>query len=147
MKLGILSERIQPGRPEQNGRHERMHRTLAEQTARPPEANRRRQQKAFDRFRSEYNQERPHEALGQRPPAALYTASPRVYPAPAPEPRYDSAVLCAMSFRMNSSSGKVILFFSARCWPESASVWSRLTTATGASASATFPLRGSTAWN
>lgn len=52
MKLGIVPERIQPGHPEQNGRHERMHRTLAEETARPAEANRRRQQEAFDRFRS-----------------------------------------------------------------------------------------------
>lgn len=92
MKLGIVPERIQPGHPEQNGRHERMHRTLAEETARPPEANRRRQQEAFDRFRRTYNQERPHEALGQRPPAALYTASPRAYPARVPEPEYDCGV-------------------------------------------------------
>lgn len=92
MKLGIVPERIRPGHPEQNGRHERMHRTLAEETARPPQANRRRQQEAFDRFRQEYNEERPHEALGQRPPAALYSASPRAYPARVPEPEYDSGI-------------------------------------------------------
>jgi len=93
MKLGIVPERIQPGHPEQNGRHERMHRTLQAETASPPEANRRRQQTAFDRFRREYNQERPHEALGQRPPAALYAASPRRYPDRLPQPEYDSDLL------------------------------------------------------
>jgi transposase InsO family protein len=92
MKLGIVPERIQPGHPEQNGRHERMHRTLAQETARPPAANRRQQQESFDRFRQEYNQERPHEALGQKPPAAVYTASPRAYPSRVPEPEYDSGV-------------------------------------------------------
>jgi transposase InsO family protein len=92
MKLGIVPERIRAGHPEQNGRHERMHRTLAEETARPPEANRRRQQEAFDRFRRTYNQDRPHEALGQKPPAALYTASPRAYPARLPQPDYDSGM-------------------------------------------------------
>ena len=92
MRLGIVPERIQPGHPEQNGRHERMHRTLAQETARPAQANRRRQQEAFDRFRTEYNQERPHEALGQRPPAAVYAASPRAYPARLPEPEYNSGV-------------------------------------------------------
>lgn len=92
MKLGIVPERIQPGHPEQNGRHERMHRTLQAETASPPEANRRRQQSAFDRFRHVYNGERPHEALGQRPPAAFYAASPRRYPDRIPEPEYDSGL-------------------------------------------------------
>ena len=93
MKLGIVPERIQPGHPEQNGRHERMHRTLEAETASPPAANRRRQQGAFDYFRREYNQERPHEALGQRPPAAFYWASPRSYPDRIPEPEYDSGLV------------------------------------------------------
>ncbi len=93
MKLGIVPERIQPGHPEQNGRHERMHRTLKEETATPAQANRRRQQEAFDRFRHTYNKERPHEALGQKPPASLYTSSPRTYPARLPQPEYDSGVL------------------------------------------------------
>jgi putative transposase len=93
MKLGIVPERIQAGHPEQNGRHERMHRTLGAETAAPPEANRRRQQEAFDRFRHTYNEERPHQALGQKPPASLYTASPRPYPARVPKPEYDSGVL------------------------------------------------------
>ena len=62
MKLGIELERIQPGKPQQNGRHERKHRVLRVETARPPAANCR-QQVRFDRFRDEYNQVRPHEAL------------------------------------------------------------------------------------
>jgi putative transposase len=81
MRLGIYPERIQPGHPEQNGRHERMHRTLNEGAIDPPANNLRAQQNAFNRFTRYYNDERPHEALEQRPPAALYTASPRAYPA------------------------------------------------------------------
>jgi transposase InsO family protein len=92
MKLGIVPERIEAGHPEQNGRHERMHRTLAEATASPAAANRRAQQRAFDRFRREYNQERPHEALGMQTPAAVYVPSPREYPARVPEPEYGSAL-------------------------------------------------------
>lgn len=79
MLLGIGVERIEPGKPQQNGRHERMHRTLKEATASPPHANLRRQQKAFDEFREEYNRERPHEALGQKPPAEVYRDSEREY--------------------------------------------------------------------
>jgi len=92
MKLGITPERIQAGHPEQNGRHERMHRTLKDATATRPAANRRAQQRAFDRFRREYNEERPHEALGMQTPAAVYTPSPRPYPARVPEPEYPSAM-------------------------------------------------------
>lgn len=91
LKLGILPERIQPGHPEQNGRHERMHRTLKEETARPPKASLRAQQRAFDRFRVEYNQERPHEALNQRPPACVYERSAREYPRRVPKLQYPSA--------------------------------------------------------
>ena len=70
VKLGILPERIDPGHPEQNGRLERLHRTLKAETATPPRANHRQQRQAFDRFRRRYNTQRPHEALGQRPPAS-----------------------------------------------------------------------------
>jgi transposase InsO family protein len=90
LKLGIKLERIDPGAPEQNGRHERMHRTLKAETSRPPAADARRQQARFDRFRRDYNQERPHEALGQDPPAAHYQPSPRPYPDRIPEPWYDA---------------------------------------------------------
>ncbi len=92
MKLGIVPERIAPGHPEQNGRHERMHRTLQAETANPPAANRRAQQRAFDRFRHEYNQERPHEALDQQTPAACYQPSEREYPAQVPEPEYPNSM-------------------------------------------------------
>ena len=80
MKLGIIPERIAPGHPEQNGRHERMHRTLKAETAHPPAAHRRAQQEAFDRFRPIYNEQRPHEALAMKTPASCYTLSPRCYP-------------------------------------------------------------------
>jgi transposase InsO family protein len=90
MKLGIQPERIKPGHPEQNGRHERMHRTLKAETAKPPSVNRREQQKAFDRFRQQFNQERPHEALEQKTPASCYQSSPRVYPDRMPQPEYAS---------------------------------------------------------
>jgi transposase InsO family protein len=93
MKLGIVPERIEAGHPEQNGRHERMHRTLKQETAEPAAANRRAQQRVFDRFRGEYNEQRPHEALGMHTPALLYEPSPRPYPARMPEPEYASAML------------------------------------------------------
>jgi transposase InsO family protein len=75
VRLGIEPQRIEPGHPEQNGRHERMHRTLKAETARPGAGNQLQQQERFDRFREEFNQERPHEALGQRPPATIFRPS------------------------------------------------------------------------
>jgi transposase InsO family protein len=80
IRLGIRPERIRPGKPQENGRHERMHRTLKEATASPPAATLRAQQRAFDEFRAEYNHERPHEALGGRPPAELYSVSATHFP-------------------------------------------------------------------
>jgi len=88
LKLGIRPERISPGKPQQNGRHERMHRTLKQATAQPPAANLRAQQTAFDRFRQEYNWERPHEALEMKTPAELYISSSRSYPSRLLEPCY-----------------------------------------------------------
>ncbi len=93
LKLGIIPERIMPGHPEQNGRHERMHRTLKHETATPPMRTWRVQQRAFDSFRREYNQDRPHEALGQTTPASLYLASPREYPLIVPEMSYPDDML------------------------------------------------------
>ena len=87
VRLGIRLERILPGHPQQNGRHERMHRTLKEATAKPPRANLNLQQKAFDDFRIEYNEHRPHEALGQKPPATLYVPSSVDYPERLPPQR------------------------------------------------------------
>lgn len=80
IKLGIQPERIAPGHPEQNGRHERMHRTLAEATVDPPQRTLHAQQQVFDSFREQYNQERPHEALDFVVPAQRYEASPKPYP-------------------------------------------------------------------
>ena len=93
MKLGIVPERIQAGHPEQNGRHERMHRTLKQDTATPPAANLRGQQRAFDRFRQEYNQMRPHEALQMQTPDAVYVPSARPFPDRVPDPEYPSTML------------------------------------------------------
>jgi transposase InsO family protein len=75
IQLGILPERIEPGQPQQNGRHERMHLTLKEHTASPPYASLVVQQRAFELFRADYNNRRPHEALGQTPPARHYEPS------------------------------------------------------------------------
>lgn len=77
IKLGITPERIEPGHPEQNGRHERMHRTLKEEVASPPAASMLEQQRCFDVFRRVYNAERPHEALRMKTPLSRYTASRR----------------------------------------------------------------------
>ncbi len=83
--LGIAPRFILPGHPEQNGRHERLHRTLKAEATRPPAATLRAQQQRFDAFRSEYNMQRPHEALGLIPPAHVYHPSTHPYhPAPAP---------------------------------------------------------------
>ncbi len=88
IRLGIQPLRIQPGHPEQNSRHERMHRTLKEETTRPPGRNRQSQQRVFDRFREEYNQERPHKGLQARRPADVYRPSPRPYPRRLPPMEY-----------------------------------------------------------
>ena len=90
LKLGVEPRFIRPAAPQDNGRHERMHRTLKAQTSRPPAATAAEQQARFDAFRRHYNLERPHEALGQRPPAALYTPSPRAMPEPVEDPWYDA---------------------------------------------------------
>ena len=79
LRLGIAIERIKPGHPQQNGRHERMHLTLKKEATRPPGLNSLQQQARFDAFVREFNAERPHEALAMRCPAELYTASPRPY--------------------------------------------------------------------
>ena len=101
IRLGIVPERIAPGRPDQNGSHEQFHAVLKADTARPPAPNRRAQQRRFDRFRREYNEQRPHEALQQRPPAAVYTASRRRLPARLPPLEYPGH----LEVRRVSSSG------------------------------------------
>lgn len=88
VRLGIRPELIEPAHPEQNGRHERMHKTLKAETARPPERTLAAQQRRFDAFRHRYNQVRPHEALGDDTPASHYHPSPRPYPSTLPALEY-----------------------------------------------------------
>ncbi len=106
LKLGIVHERIEPGKPAQNGRHERMHRTLKKETASPPKRTRRAQQRAFDAFRREYNHERPHEAIGQSTPNSLYLLSPREYPLIPPQIRYPDDMLVRSVKRQGDISWK-----------------------------------------
>jgi transposase InsO family protein len=88
IRLGILPERIQPGKPQQNGRHERMHRVLKQAATKPPSASLRSQQKQFELFCEEYNYQRPHEALDQQTPASHYKNSIRVFPDKLPDMIY-----------------------------------------------------------
>ena len=88
MKLGIRPELTQPAHPEQNGSHERMHRTLKRATTRPARRDLKSQQKRFDAFRTEFNTERPHESIGMMKPADLYRPSPREFPSVLPPMEY-----------------------------------------------------------
>jgi transposase InsO family protein len=95
LQLGIELERIRPAHPEENGQHERMHRTLKFETTRPPRTNLLQQQERFDEFVDEFNTERPHEALGMKRPAQVYKASPRKMPEVVPEldyPQHDDVL-------------------------------------------------------
>jgi putative transposase len=80
VRLGIRPERICLGQPQQNGRHERMHRTLKAETVLPMALNLQVQQRRFNAFRTGFNEQRPHEALRQQTPASVYRPSPRPYP-------------------------------------------------------------------
>jgi transposase InsO family protein len=91
LRLGIQPIFIEPGHPEQNGRHERFHETLKAETATPPRASVRAQQAAFNRFKTYYNEERPHEALDMRTPSELYIPSEQSMPIPVPEHEYADA--------------------------------------------------------
>ncbi len=91
IKLGITPDRIEPGKPQQNGQHERMHRTLKAEAARPPEADMAAQQRRFDTWRAEFNDERPHDGIGGATPTSRYAPSDAERAARAsvlPEPEY-----------------------------------------------------------
>jgi transposase InsO family protein len=103
IRLGILPERIAPGHPEQNGSHEQFHRVLKAETARPPAPNCGAQQQRFRRFVREYNEERPHEALDNQPPATRYAPSRRALPARVPSVHYPGH----MDVRRVASNGDV----------------------------------------
>jgi len=108
IKLGIRAERIAPGQPQQNGRHERMHRTLKQETTQPPARTLPEQQLVFDRFRRIYNNDRPHEALAMHPPWTAYERSPRPYPIVLREPEYPA------SFRVRAVNHKGALKWKGR---------------------------------
>ncbi|HTX40995.1 MAG TPA: integrase core domain-containing protein [Acidobacteriaceae bacterium] len=118
IRLGIVPERIEAGHPEQNGRHERMHRTLKQDLQ--PAHHWRAQQRELDRFRLDFNQLRPHQALGMQTPASLYQPSPRPYPARVPEIEYPDT----MEVRTIHSHGhfhwkKKDIFLTEVLWGES----------------------------
>jgi transposase InsO family protein len=92
VRLGIIAERSRPASPQDNGRHERMHRTLKQETLCPPARNARQQQNAFHRFQNIYNDERPHEPLDYKTPASCYQRSLRAFPRRVPEVEYDAEV-------------------------------------------------------
>jgi len=92
IKAGVCPDRIEPGKPQQNGRHERLHLTLKQETAAPPARSLREQIARFERFREIYNTERPHEALGQLPPARVYQPSPRPFSGILRSPDYADGV-------------------------------------------------------
>jgi putative transposase len=88
IRLGIQHQRIRPASPQENGAHERMHRTLKAATARPPQGHLPAQQRAFNRFRVLYNEERPHQFLHGQTPGSLYRPSPRPYTGIVPPIEY-----------------------------------------------------------
>jgi transposase InsO family protein len=92
IRLGIVAERSRPASPQDNGRHERMHRTLKQETLRPAARTARQQQDAFHRFQKIYNDQRPHEALDYQTPASCYQRSLRAFPRRVPEVEYDANV-------------------------------------------------------
>lgn len=111
LRLGITLERIQPGQPQQNGRHERMHLTLKKEATKPPGKNFLQQQAKFDHFIQEYNQERPHQALGMRYPAELYRPSSRPYRGlpPLEYPLHDQTIAVTQCGRLCFGGRKINL--------------------------------------
>lgn len=107
-QLGIKHERTEPGHPEQNGSHERMHRTLKAATQLPPAADVQAQQERFDAFRCEFNQERPHQALQMQTPGSLYVDSEREMPEGIAAPQY------AGHCQVRRVRGNGILYFGDR---------------------------------
>ena len=137
LKLGIQVDRIDQGHPEQNGRHERFHLTLQQETATPPAPTPQRQQARFDRLRREFNAVRPHEALGQLPPARRYTASPVPIPRGSRSRAMTPHTRCAASGTMARSSGAASWCSSARRSDTSRWDWRKPSGAIGACGSCT----------
>ena len=134
LRLGIAIERIKPGHPQQNGRHERMHLTLKKEATRPPGMNSLQQQARFDDFVQEFNTERPHEALAMKCPAEIYSASSRPYSAyPTSHTRCMTATPSSPPAAASACIASASI--SQPCSPVSASASRRSTTAFGSSAS------------
>ncbi len=130
LRLGIAIERIKPGHPQQNGRHERMHLTLKKEATRPPGMNSLQQQARFDAFVAEFNNERPHEALGMKTPSESYPPSPRPYLG-LPEltyPLHDRDALVTACGRICMHRKKISISSS---WPASVSASRRSTKVSG----------------
>ena len=111
LDLGITPDFIQPGKPQQNGRHERMHRTLKREATRPPRAKLRSQQQAFNTFRRVFNEERPHQALDQRTPADLYEPSTRPLPTGPVEYEYPAHFEVRLVSQVNNIRWKARFVF------------------------------------
>jgi transposase InsO family protein len=103
IRLGIIPERIRPGHPEENGRHERMHLTLKKETASPAKWDQNEQQLTFDSFKKMFNEERPHEGIQFKRPAWLYAQSTRTFPSKVPQIEYDSSIETTRKIRTNGT--------------------------------------------
>lgn len=116
MRLGIELERIRPGHPEENGRHERMHRTLKQETTRPSRTNLLQQQETFDAFVDEFNNDRPHEALAMKRPMDVHEVSSRRYPDSLPElsyPTHDDVLLVGKTGMLHLPRNRPVYLSSA----------------------------------
>ena len=134
MRLGIIPERIALGHPEQNGSHEQFHAVLKADTARPPAAHARAQQRRFDRFCAEYNHERPHEALQDAVPASGYQPSPRPLPRQLPRSTIPGISTSVASRPSAKSRGAARRCLSAKRWPTPTLPSKKSTMASGRSA-------------
>jgi Integrase core domain len=135
IRLGILPDLTEPGSPQQNGRHERMHLPLKRECTRPPRHRRAQQHRCFDRWRHEYHTLRPHEALADATPASVYKSSPRPYPSRLPRSSIPATTRSAASAATAGSAGTSDGSMSVRPWARSLSDSSRSTTANGRSTS------------
>lgn len=111
MRLGIKIERIEPGKPQQNGRHERMHLTLKQEATRPPRENLIAQQESLDKFSQVYNYERPHEGIKNKYPSDIYKPSEKEFKKPDPlfYPFHDKTILVSRCGRVCHQKQKVSL--------------------------------------
>jgi len=111
LRLGVQHQRIHPASPQENGAHERMHKTLKKDACRPPRAHMAAQQRAFNNFKTEYNVERPHEALDDTPPADSYHPSPRIYNGQLPPIEYPGHFVVKTLTHQGSMRFKDKVFF------------------------------------